>query len=273
MVKARERYENALLTVRFVGDDLKEHGVSIYDLSTCLLAVQRIIHKAHLAKEGTLAKGSFPDKEARRELALQIGERRRESDGFALIPILADEDVRNYLKELLGHVVSGVVGYYVGDVLDRLKKEKNPNAKIFTGSVFKEVSSIANRIDAAGGVEEIAIASPAIGKPTVIAFNRDTKDYLQSLKGQYFLGSYQEIKGNVYKFYPNSNIVAIRRRGGKTVSIFLSETDFETIRYHKETSPLYLFKGHPRYQLGVETKAVTEFQADEIEYLASEDED
>ncbi|MNY72409.1 hypothetical protein D3C86_2109620 [compost metagenome] len=65
--------------------------------------------------------------------------------------------------------------------------------------------------------------------------------------------------------------MGIRRAGGKTVTVFLSERDFEVIRYLKEKNPLFLFKGHPVYKLGAETKSVTEFDADEIERVYEDD--
>ena len=263
----REKYENGLFTVRFIGDELKLHGVNIYDLSHSLLAIQRIVHKAHLSVEGSLVKGAFPNKEIRQSLALQIGERRRTSDAFALVPILTDPNVQEYLKKLADYVFSGIAGYYVGDVLDRVRKEKNQDKQIFIGSIYTEVANIVNRIDASGGVEAISLGAPALNQETIAAFTSDSKIYLSKLKNETFLGNYQEIKGRVYKLYPASKIIAIRRSGGRTVSIFLSDTDFDRIRYHKESNPLFLFKGRPRYQFGVETKIVSEFEADEIEYI------
>lgn len=271
-MREREKYENGLLTIRFTGEALVTRGVSIYDLGNTLLATQRIVNKAYLSLEDRLTKGAFPKKEEREFLSLQLGERRRASDAFALVPILSDPLVQAHLKSLCEYVISGIVGYYTGDVLQRLHKEKDQDKQIFIGSIYTEVANIVNRIDAAGGVEGISIGSPLLGRETVAAFNSETKDYLGSLKNEYFLGSYQEIKGNVYKFYPASRIVAIRRPGGSTVSIFLSESDFDKIRYHRETNPLFLFKGHPKYQFGVETKAVSEFVADEIAYIGGEDE-
>ena len=37
-----EKFEKSLLSIKFTGDELEHHGVSIYDLSECLLALQRI---------------------------------------------------------------------------------------------------------------------------------------------------------------------------------------------------------------------------------------
>jgi len=267
----REKYENGLLTVRFTGEHLSEHGVSIYDLGESLLAIQRIIHKAHLAQEGRLLKGAYPRKEERELLALQLGERRRASDAFALVPLLADPLVHESLKKLVDYVLSGIVGYYTGDLLSRLKKEPDENKRIFIGSIYSEVTNIVNRVDAVGGVEGISFGSPALGRETVATFNAESRDYLLELKNETYLGSYQEIKGRVYKFYPASKIIGIKRPGGSTVTVFLNDSDFEEVRYRKETNPEYIFKGHPVYKFGIETKTVTEFEADEIEYFTGEE--
>lgn len=269
-MRNRERFENGLYSIRFVGAALGDHGVSIYDLSVSLLALQRIVHKAHLSLQDRLVKGAFPVSREREELALQLGERRRQSDAFALVPILTDPAVREYMTKLADYVFSGIVGYYVGDVLKRVQREKNPEKQIFIGSIYTEVANIVNRIDASGGVEGINIGAPSLGHDTVAAFDANSKDYLASLKSEWFLGTFQEIKGKVYKLYPASRIVAIRRGGGRTVSVFLSDSDFDRIRYHRGTNPMFLFKGRPRHQFGVETRVVSEFVADEIEYVPDE---
>lgn len=266
-MKRIEKYENGILSIRFVGKHLKEHGVSIYDLGESLLAIQRIVHKAYLAKEGRLMKGAVPRKEERPLLALQLGERKRKSDAFALIPLLADPIVQESMKQLVQYVISGIVGYYTGDLLDRIRKEKDHNKQILIGSIYTDVANIVNRIETTGGVEAISLGSPALGKETFAAFDGKTKDYIVELKGETYLGKYQEIRGRVYKLYPSSKIVAIRRAGGNTVSIFLNERDFEEIRYNKETSPLYIFRGRPIYKFGIETRSISEFEAYEIEYV------
>lgn len=266
-MKKRERFENGLYSIRFVGEDLSRRGVSIYDLSTSLLALQRIVHKAHLSIGDRLQKGAFPNSEERERLALQLGERRRQSDAFALIPILSDPTVQQYMAKLADYVFAGIVGYYVGDVLKRVQREKNPEKAMFIGSIYTEVANIVNRIDASGGVEGINIGAPSLGHETIASFGSDSKEYLASLKGEVALGGYQEIRGKVYKLYPASKIVAIRRGGGRTVSVFLNEEQFDRIRYHRETNPMFIFRGRPRYQFGVETKVVSEFVADETEYM------
>jgi hypothetical protein len=267
----REKYENGLLSIRFVGEGLNAHGVSIYDLGESLLSIQRIVHKAYLAQEGRLIKGGYPSKQEREMLALQLGERRRASDAFALLPILSDPLLQQGIAKAIDYVVSGVIGYFVGDVIERIRNEPDQNKKIFIGSIYKDIENIAVRIGTPGGVESIVLGAPKKEREAVAVFTPETKNYLASIKDENYLGGYEEIKGKVYKLYPNSNIIAIKRAGGKNVTIFLEEIDFEFIRYLKEKNPLFIFKGHPIYKLGVETKTITEFQADSIEHLIIQD--
>jgi hypothetical protein len=265
VIRDRESYENGLFTIRFIGEGLNTHGVGIYDLAQTLLAVQRIVHKAYLAQHDRLEKGAFPNREERERLALQIGERRRSSDAFALVPLLADPFVLEAMKKIADYVASGVVGYYVGDLLKRAKSKDDEHQRIFIGSIYGEVVNIANRVNAAGGVESISIGSPALGRETIASFTPKTKEYLGSLRGEIYLGRKMSVKGSVYKMYPSSRIVSIRRPAGKKVDIFLGEEDFDAIRYHPKENPYFIFHGRPRYQLGIETKEVTEFEADSIE--------
>lgn len=267
----RESFENGVLSIRFIGERLNAHGVSIYDLGESLLAIQRIVHKAYLAQEGRLIKNGYPTKQEREELALQLGERRRASDAFSLLPILSDPAVQITLLKLMDYIASGLVGYFIGDVINRIKKEPDPDKKIFIASIYKEIEGIAVRVGTPGGVESISIGSPALERETLATFTPETKNYLAEIKNEVFLGTYEEIKGRVYKFYPNSNIIGIRRAGGNTVTIHLTEKDFESIRYLKVKNPLFLFKGHPIYKLGAITKTISEFDADEIERILEED--
>lgn len=267
----RERYENGLLTLRFTGEQITDRGVSIYDLGETLLAIQRIVHKAYLAREGRLIKGAFPTKDERPELALQLGERRRTSDAFALVPIIADQAVRDSISAVVQYVITALVGYYTGDLLSRVRAERNHDTQIFIGSIYTEVANINNRIGTSGGLEAISVGSPYLGQETVAAFDSRTKDYLVELRGETYLGKHQEIKGSVYKLYPASKIVAIRRAGGSTVSIFLDEDDFDLIRYNQDINPIFVFKGRPIYKFGIETKSISEFEADEVELVGDDD--
>jgi hypothetical protein len=272
-MRENERYENGLLTVRFIGPELNTRGVSIYDLSTTLLALQRIIHKAYLAQNDRLQKGAYPDKKERAILALQIGERRRASDAFALLSILNEPAVQATISRVIDWVGSALTSYYLTRVVQDIGSIKNPQQQNLISSIYPEALQLSQRIDAVGGVEAISLGSPGLGQEVVAVFDERNKDYISSLKGETALGTRQEIEGKVYKLYPASNIVAIRRGGGSTVNVFLNENDFHEIRYRQERSPRYSFNGWPRYKFGVETKAITEFEAGSIRYISKNEQE
>lgn len=263
-MKKNEFFENGIFTVRFIGSTFDSRGVSIYDFGTILLTLQRIINKAHLSMKEQLRKGAFPDRKDREMLSLQIGERRRQSDAFALVPILTDPTTIGYLKKIADYVASGIVGYYTGDVIKRLSKESDENKQIFIGSIHADIVNIVSRIDASGGIENIEIGSPATGKDVIAHFDSKSKEYVNELANEFYLGRKQEIKGNVYRLYPNSFIVTIRRAGGRKVNISLKQEDFEKVRYYTGVDPLVTFYGYPRYKMGVESNIIDDFEADSI---------
>jgi len=264
-LRDRERYENGLFTIRFVGEKLSQSGVSIYDFASSLLSMQSMINKAHLSKERRLKKGAFPNKHDREMLALSIGERRRSSDAFSLVPLLTDPSTIEYLKKVADYVVSGIVSYYVGDVIKRVRSENDLNKQQYIGSIHADVVNIVNRIDGAGGVKSIEIGSPMLKRPQIALFDENKKRYVNKLSDEYYLGHTQTIKGHIYRFYPNSLIVTVRRSGGRKVNIHLNECDFEQIRYHTGVDPLVSFSGQPRFKFGIESQVITDFEANSIE--------
>lgn len=270
-MKKREKYENSLLTVRFIGEHLNTRGASIYDLGTSLVAIQRLIHKAFLAKENRIAKGGFPDKSERERLALQIGERKRNSDAFALISVLTDATIQSYLIDVIKYMINGLYGYSVKDVLDRIRGERDINKQFYIGSIHADVVNLVGRVDASGGVEAISIGSPALNRDSVISFSEENKDYINSLKNEIYYGELQNITGKVYRMYAISQIVTIRVSGSPNISIHLNEDDFNSIRYCEDKAPLVRFRGRPIYKFGILTKDVTEFEAERIEILEDVD--
>jgi hypothetical protein len=266
MQQTREKYENGLLTIRFIGPNLMSHGVNIYDLGTSLLGIQRLVNKAYLSINGDLMKGRYPKRTEREFLSLTIGERKRASDAFALIPMLNDPMTIQVMAKTLDWVISGVLGYGVGDVLDRLKKEKNEDRQLYIGSIHADVVNIVNRIDAAGGIREIEIGSPQLGKPTIAKFDSSSKEYINELSGEFFLGKRQNIQGGVYRLYPNSCMVTIRRQSSRKVNIYLSQDNFDLIRFGHHDDENILFTGRPRYKLGVEKAIITDFEADSVTF-------
>ncbi len=266
-MKNMTSYDESLFTVRFVGPELNTVGVGIYDLGLTLVAFQRLVHKAYLAKTDSTRKGAFPDKNRRHELALQVGERRRESDAFGLIPIITDPLALQTLKYCADAVFNGVIGYYSGKIIERLRNEKDESKKLFIGSIYSEVTNIIGRIDGGAAIHGIEINAPSLPDARPLLFDEDKKDQINALRNERFLGKVQEITGEVFKLYPNSGIVSIRISKRGKCTVFLEPDLFEKIRYAEPGQSKVKFTGRPRYALGVETKAITEFEAYAIEFV------
>jgi hypothetical protein len=261
------RYEESLFTVRFVGPDLDTVGVGIYDLGLTLVAFQRLVHKAYLANQDRMRKGAFPEKHERQDLALQVGERTRQSDAFGLIPIVTDPGVLQTLWYCADAVFNGVVGYYSGRVLERLRSDNNENRKVFVGSIYSDVTNIIGCVDSGAAIHGIEINAPTLLHAQPLLFDEGKKEYLASLKHEYFLGETQELVGEVFKLYPNSGIVAIRKSKRGKCTVFLQPQHFDQVRYAKPNQTKVKFTGRPRYPLGVETRAVNEFEAYSVEFV------
>lgn len=262
-----KRYEESLFTVRFVGPKLDTVGVGIYDLGLTLVALQRLIHKAYLAKTHNVRKGAFPEKSQRQELSLQIGERRRESDAFGLIPIMTNPVALQTLKYCADAVFNGLVGYYSGKVIERLQAEKDETKRLFIGSIYSEVTNIIGRVDEGAAIHGIEINAPSVRNAKPLLFDEEKKEQINALGNAYFLGETQSITGEVFKLYPNSGIVSIRKSKRGKCTVFLEPDLFDKIRYAEPEKSKVKFTGRPRYSLGVETKSITEFEAYSIEFV------
>lgn len=92
--------EPALL-LKFSGEDLDIRSVPIYELGETLMAIQRIVHKTFLYDSQRLKKHAQLTNEERVGLSLQISERRKSSDVYALIPFVSDPATQQYLLMLL----------------------------------------------------------------------------------------------------------------------------------------------------------------------------
>lgn len=153
--------ELQVLTIRFVGEQLKKQGLPIYELGLAFVAVQRIVNKPFLALEKRLDKGSFPNRRERQILALQIACYEKRSDFFALTPLIFDPVNQEIVKKCIEFVLSGIISYAIGEVLDCIRGKSNEQKNIFIGSIHADVVNIVNRIENIGGCESIEIGSPA----------------------------------------------------------------------------------------------------------------
>lgn len=259
-------HENSsVLTVRFVGEELKTKGLPIYELGTVFISLQRLVHKAHLAAAARLEKGSTPTKEERKVLALQIHSHEKHSDFYAPVPFLTDPNTFYAVKNALDFVLHGIASYALERVLDVVTGEKDERKQIYIGAIHADVVNIVNRIENVGGCDSIEIGAPPLAPDAVVKFTKTTKAYTHLITDKVFLGAVQVIEGRAFKLYPNIAMVEIRRPGGRTCKAFLDEKNFESVRYGQIKSPYLRITGRPRYRIGMEGKSFDEFEATAVE--------
>jgi len=263
---------DAIFTIRFVGPELKVHGMPIYELGAAFIAIQRLFHKAHLSETEKLTKGKYPEKAVRKRLALQIGAHERRSDFFGLVPIVTDPSAREAISSAAEFVYDVIKSYAAKKVLDVLKTEKDESKQVYIGSVQADVVNIVNRIGNTGGCESIEIGAPHYAPQQVLELDSGIRDYVRMLGHEYFLGKSQELVGDVFKLYPNLGMVEVRRKSGKRKCkvFFLEEKDFERVRLSKNPSPRISVYGRPRYRLGAEGRAFTEFEGQALREVEDE---
>lgn len=264
-------YDKSLFTLRFNGYGFDIHGASIYDLGITFVTFQRLVNKTFLLTRHRLQKGAFPKRDERQFLALQIGERKRKSDGYGLLPLFTDPTNLQILKFVGEQLFSGLMGYAVQNVMQRLSNEPDDDKRFYIGSIHADVVNIVNRIDAAGGIGELEIGSPALKQKDKIRFTEDTKKYVNKLSKEHFFGAKETIRGKLQKLIPSVGLIEIRRNGGGLVKVRVDADLFDRVRFDKSGSDFLEFMGRPIYPLGATSKKFHEFQALDVKVIAPEE--
>jgi hypothetical protein len=266
-----DNFPQPIFSIRFIGEQLDQRSVPIYELGQVFIAIQRLYHKAYLVERDRLEKGAFPDKGERQNLALQVSVREKRSDMYGLAPFLADPTFMAMFRSLTEHVLLGIESYARHKLLEWLRGDKETKKQIYIGSIHAEVVNIVDRIDGTSGCSSILIGSPTFHRGPPIQLDARTRAYAHDVSGEYYLGQVQTMRGSVYKLYPNILMVEIRRRpGSKKCKLYFNEKDFDRVRYHQIRSPLVTVTGRPRFRIGTERHSFDEFEVNKIETIEDE---
>jgi hypothetical protein len=117
-----------VLSLKFTGEQLLSDSVPIYELGDSLVAIQRIVHKAYLFQHDRLQKHAQLTQAERRQTALQIAERRKSSDLYALVPFLSDPIVQQQIGGLLKIGLEALGKYALKRVFSGVAERKQYNA-------------------------------------------------------------------------------------------------------------------------------------------------
>ena len=260
-----------VLEVRFSGEQLDVHGIPIYELGTVFVSIQRMVHKAYLSQEDRLNSGRSPARHEREMLSLQIGVRRHGSDLFGLVPVLADPTTLRVIMQAVDYLIAGLTSYAVGTVLGRVSSESDGSRQMFIGAIYADTVNVVNRIGNVGGCERIEISSPTGGTGEMVTFDASSRDYVRSLDASFYLGAVQTLEGDVFRLYPNHDVVEIRRLDGRRCKVFLRADDFSLVRYSQTHSGRIGIAGRPRFRIGAETRTFSEFEGTTVVLLEEED--
>jgi hypothetical protein len=269
----------SLLWVRFVGQNLDERSVPIYLLGESFIAFQRIVNKAYLAQNDRLGTGSQLTNFEREMLALQVGERRKESDGYGFLPFQITPDMMELLKGLATQIVIAFGQYAYQKIKTRndtgnekeqdskeyKNGEKQPISESpeFVGSIHKDLSVIVRTIEGIGNIREIQFSVPNDPHVKAVVLNVDTKGYVQDLASQSYLGKQQDLTGEIARLEPGENIITIRKKHTrKLIRVYATENIFNDVRYSDiKENDFITFSGHPIHRYGDDVSKYDKFEA------------
>jgi len=113
---------DAILSIKFDGQDLASRSLPIYELGSTLISLQRIVNKAALFTDGELDSGIQLAPKKRESLALQICQHKKGSDLWGLAPYLSDPVLGPIWQNLIALSLAAV-GHYT---LRKIGKHREP---------------------------------------------------------------------------------------------------------------------------------------------------
>jgi hypothetical protein len=244
----------------------------IYELGDTLVALQRVIHKTFLQNNDRLKKGAHLTRDERKRLSLQISERNKSSDLYALVPFVTDIAVQQYLATLLKIGLGALGKYALKSVLSDLQQPKEnrnspiarDNTGVLIGAIYAETVQITNHINNIGGVESIELIPAQRLDIRPIKFTPETQEYVRGIVNESYQGEFEEIVGYVTRLYPNRLIAEIKLAPGRYVKVHLTEEAFRFVRYETGEDDALLFKGRPIIRLGKDIMSYQEFEAESV---------
>lgn len=266
------RSSDPALWLRFLGEELKARSVPISELAESMLALQQILVKARQKETNSLEKSSIRKTQERRKIALQLAERRRESDAYGFSPILSDPLVTNFVAPLIVQALGALLLYASKKVVEAIRREPakeeekkdeeaepaGPTDLVYVAVIYQPVLTLIRRINRFSGVREVEIYSPQTDLP-VVHLTQDTAKYMRSLARETYLGPPLALQGRVKSLLYDRNLALIEPRRGHDVRAYLSRDDFDNLRKAPRQAFVTL-TGRPRLHLGAKTPHVRELE-------------
>ena len=184
IIRPTQRFDSDnLLWVQFRGAQLDSTSIPVYELGRTLIAVQRIVHKAHESRIEGAVKGRRMRSEVRRRLALRLRAWETGSDAYGITSFLTDPVVIDHLKIL---IVDGLValGAYALFRVGGRRRESKSQEQPLVGHIYNEVKIITDRIQNVGEIESIDISSSKDDLGEGATFNVESQRFVRDLRDE-----------------------------------------------------------------------------------------
>jgi len=257
--------DSGLITLRFLGE-LNGETVPIYDLGQSLVAIQRIVHKAHLSEVGQLTWAAKLPREQRQRLALRVARHEEGSDVYQLVALLDNPGIQAYLAGLAVVATTALARYVEKLVVPSASAslEGTDSQSILSAGVYNEVEQLVNRIGQLGNVAEIEFSTSREGKRLRVTLNESTRDYVRAIKSESAHGPLQEIRGTISVLHTDQAVVELRINKKRTIWTHMERADFEILQYHVRRREKIALEGWPIYRLGSSVEKFREFRCKRI---------
>jgi hypothetical protein len=237
----------------------------IYDLGSTLIAVQRMVYKAHLTQQGQLERGTRLGTADRDVLALQIASHESGSDRYGLAPFrpahLPDLDI----NPVIASALSAMTPYVHKDVQFSLDERVSLNS-LLSFALYTDVLVLTDRIDIVRGIERLEITAEKFVTvdhvPLII--DDDVRDYVKSLKGQTITGKEQELSGELSRLDFERGYADVRVSSRQKVKVKVTEDIIERLRYEASRTARVTFLGKPIHRFGKDIAYFDRFDAAEV---------
>lgn len=261
-----------MLWLKFSGESLDVRSVPIYELGDTLIGIQRIIHKAFLFDKERLKKKAQLTWEDRKRLSLQIFERKKSSDLYALVPFVTDAVVQQYIATLLKFGLGALAKYALKTVFSSPKETSQRTSlrtdsvygSLLVGAIYAETVQITNHINNIGGIEKIELIPDRTVGVAPVMLTPDTQNYVREIINKSYRGPKTEISGYVTRLYPNRLLADIKVEPGRYVKVGLDDESFRFVRYETEHEEHLSFRGYPIIRLGKDVFSYKEFEAESV---------
>lgn len=260
---SRPPFEESLIRLRFIGPELDEQSIPIYELGNTLVAIQRLVNKAYLFNQHRLDKSARPASNERSEVALQLGARRKASDGYGLVSIVTDPVVIAAATEAV-KIAFGVIITYT---LQRVLPNKETPTKVdqeLVAAAYQEIKQLTDRVGRAGKgkAAQLEISTGKNVRAKSVVLTSETKAYVKKVERETVYGKKIAIQGRVTDL-DLEKLRAEMRLGRRRVIVHLNVSEFTDLqRRIRKGAQQVTFTGRPIFKLGADTSKYAGFAAD-----------